>query len=422
MKEIFKKILTEWQESVLPVVTKRSYTYDKKIDDILAVIWPRRAGKTYFMYQIIEELILNVKKEDIVFINFEDYRIHHFTMIHFSDIIDAHYELYGKKPKYLFFDEIQNIRDYGKALRTFKDQWYRIIISWSSSKLLIEEISTELRGRYSHILMLPLSFREILTYRNFDTKNIEYSLRKGDLMNEFTSYLENGWFPALLDKNLSAKKKTLENYYETIFYKDVLERHSIKARFLFEYLMKYVLDSYATTFSIGKFHEYLVNQKIEWSKKTLANYFHHLEEAFFMISVDRFSFSPRKSLLSPKKIYLSDNGFTLLSNNYSDNLGKKLENLYAIHLFRNEKQFYYFQKKWECDFVIKNGNSITETIQVCYELTFENREREIKWLLEAMGSFDLQEWVIITYDQEETIIINDVTIRIIPLWKVFLAE
>jgi predicted AAA+ superfamily ATPase len=64
-----------------------------------------------------------------------------------------------------------------------------------------------------------------------------------------------------------------------------------------------------------------------------------------MISVDRFSFSPRKSLLSPKKIYLSDNGFTLLSNNYSENLGKRLENLYAIYLFRNEKQFYYFQKK-----------------------------------------------------------------------------
>jgi uncharacterized protein len=74
------------------------------------------------MYQIIEELTLNSKRDDIVFINFEDYRLHQFTMINFSDIIDAHYELYAKKPKYLFFDEIQNVRNYGKALRTFKDQ------------------------------------------------------------------------------------------------------------------------------------------------------------------------------------------------------------------------------------------------------------------------------------------------------------
>jgi uncharacterized protein len=94
--------------------------------------------------------------------------------------------------------------------------------------------------------------------------------------------------------------------------------------------------------------------------------------------VDRFSFSPRKSILSPKKIYVSDNGFTLLSTNYSENLGKKLENLFAIHLFRQEKKFYYFQKNRECDFIVKNGNTITEAIQVCYELTFENREREIK--------------------------------------------
>lgn len=242
----------------------------------------------------------------------------------------------------------------------------------------MEEISTELRGRYTHLLVLPFSFREILAYRDFDMTNVEYSIRKGDLMNHFKAYFENGGFPGILDRDESSKRKTLANYYETIFYKDVLERHGIKARFLFEYLMKYTLDSYATIFSIGKFHEYLQSQKIEGSKKTIANYFHHLEEAFFTIVVDRFSFSPRKSILSPKKIYLSDNGFTMLATNYSENLGKRLENLYAIHLFRQEKTFYYFQKNRECDFVVKNGNTITEAVQVCYELTFENREREVK--------------------------------------------
>lgn len=197
-------------------------------------------------------------------------------------------------------------------------------------------------------------------------------------MNHYKSYFENGGFPGILDRDESSKRKTLANYYETIFYKDVLERHGIKARFLFEYLMKHTLDSYATIFSIGKFHEYLQSQKIEGSKKTIANYFHHLEEAYFTIVADRFSFSPRKSILSPKKIYLSDNGFTMLATAYSENLGKRLENLYAIHLFRQEKTFYYFQKNRECDFVVKNRNTITDAIQVCYELTFENREREIK--------------------------------------------
>jgi predicted AAA+ superfamily ATPase len=129
MKEVFKKILTEWQESNLPIVTKRSHEYDPNLDDILAIIGPRRAGKTYFMFQIIEELGVKEKQADFVFVNFEDYRLIGFKPEHFEDIIDAHYELYGTKPKYLFFDEIQNVREYGKVLRTFKDQGFKIVIS-----------------------------------------------------------------------------------------------------------------------------------------------------------------------------------------------------------------------------------------------------------------------------------------------------
>lgn len=129
MKDVFKKILTEWYESDLPIITKRSYRYDPNLDDILAIIGPRRAGKTYFMIQIIKELCTKEKKTDFVFVNFEDYRLLGFKPEHFGNIIDAHYELYGKKPKYLFFDEIQNIREYGKVLRTFKDQGFKIVIS-----------------------------------------------------------------------------------------------------------------------------------------------------------------------------------------------------------------------------------------------------------------------------------------------------
>ena len=129
MKEVFKKILIEWQESDLPIVTKRLYEYNSDLNDILAIIGPRRAGKTYFMLQIIEELCIKEKKSDFVFVNFEDYRLIGFKPENFGDIIDAHYELYGTKPKYLFFDEIQNVREYGKVLRTFKDQGFKIVIS-----------------------------------------------------------------------------------------------------------------------------------------------------------------------------------------------------------------------------------------------------------------------------------------------------
>ena len=187
--------------------------------------------------------------------------------------------------------------------------------------------------------------------------------------------------------------------------------------------MKYIVNSYATIFSLGKFYEYLQSQKIEWSKKTLWNYLNYLQDAFFVIGVSKFSFSPKKSILSPKKIYLSDNSFINLATNYSENRGKKLENLVAIHLYRQEKEFYYFQKGKECDFIVKEWTKITQAIQVCRELNFENKERETKWLLEAMKAFNLTTWYIITYDQqEEEIIIDDCKIQILPIWKALIEK
>lgn len=422
MKEIIKKILIEWQESKIPEIVERDYSFDKDFSQILAIIWPRRAGKTFFMYQIISWLLKKVAKNNILFVNFEDYRLIDLQTNDLGLLIDAHYELYGKKPTYLFFDEIQNLKNYGKILRTFKDGGYKIVVSGSSSKLLLEEVSTELRWRYHHLLILPFSFEEVIKYHHIETKNIEYSIKKWDIMNILQDYVEYWGFGELLVQEKNEKVKTIENYYKTIFYKDILERYSIKSKFLFEYFMKYIVNSYATIFSLGKFYEYLQSQKIEWSKKTLGNYLNYLQDAFFVIGVSKFSFSPKKSILSPKKIYLSDNSFINLATNYSENRGKKLENLIAIHLYKQEKKIYYFQKGKECDFIVKTWTKINQAIQVCRELNFENKERETKWLLEAMKTFNLTTGYIITYDQQEEIVIDDCKIQVIPIWKALIEK
>lgn len=416
MKEIIKKILMEWQENSLPKQINRHFDYDQNFNDILAIIWPRRAGKTFFMFEIIKNILEKEDKTDILFINFEDYRLIELNSENLWIIIDSHYELFWKKPKYLFFDEIQNLKNYWKIIRTLKDQWYKIVISWSSSKLLIQEISTELRGRYYHLMILPFSFEELLKYKQIDIKNIEYSIKKWDLLNLFNLYVKFWWFPELLEKEEKYKIQTLENYYKTIFYKDILERFNIKSKYLFEYFMKYVTNSFSSIFSLWKIYNFIQSQKIAGSKKTLANYLHYLSESFFIIPVSKFSFSPKKSILTPKKIYLIDNWFINLANNYSENLWKKLENLVAIELFRNQKDFYYFQKNKECDFVIKEQDKISQVIQVTRELNFENRERELKWLVEAMKMFNINNWLIVTFDQKEDIVLDNFKIIVIPFY------
>lgn len=124
----------------------------------------------------MEDLIAihQIEKTDILFLDFEDYRLLELQTKDIGEIFSIFRELYGKEPTYLCFDEIQNLEHWGRVLRTFHNEKYKIMVSGSSSKLLLTEIGTELRGRYTHRLMLPFSFQELVKKANIDVKNVEY--------------------------------------------------------------------------------------------------------------------------------------------------------------------------------------------------------------------------------------------------------
>ncbi len=210
LRNAIKEIFIDWQSKPLPQLFPRdiSKTNIQRFDNILAIIWPRRAGKTYFMYQIIEDLIQNqgIDKTDILFIDFENYKLLELKTRDIGEIFTIFQELYGKKPKYLFFDEIQNLDNRWRVLRSFHNDRYNIIVSGSSSKLLLTEISTELRWRYSHRLMLPYSFEEIANINAIDMKHIEYRSEKWDLLRLFQEYMEYGGFPAVVNMKQSSEK------------------------------------------------------------------------------------------------------------------------------------------------------------------------------------------------------------------------
>jgi predicted AAA+ superfamily ATPase len=134
--------------------------------------------------------------------------------------------------------------------------------------------------------------------------------------------------------------------------------------------------------------------------------------------VPLFDYSIRRQLNSPKKIYLIDQAFHLVGGlNFSPNSGRILENIVFIELKRRYKEIFYFREKNECDFVIKDNTKIKEVIQVCYNLTRGNKDREVKGLIEAMDKFKLKKGFILTYDQEEKIIKDNKKIIVKPVWK-----
>lgn len=429
-RDALLNILAEWlEEWEMPsLIPRHQRTMDlENLRQILAIVGPRRAGKTYFMYQLIQLLLQGGRysKEDILFIDFEDYRLGGFTGHDMDELFAAFHQLAGRYPDFLFFDEVQNLPGWNRVLRTLHNRRrFKIIVSGSNSRLVGREIATELRGRYEDILMLPFSFREYLRYReiSFTPASLRTAAR-GNIMAAFDDYIRHGGFPEVVTaSNEAERRKLLQNYFRTIFYRDIHERYNIKARYVLDALMNDFLETYSSIFSISRFEKHLKEDGLPGSKRTIANYLHYLQEAFFIITNDKFSFSPRRRIMNPKKTYLTDTSFVALGRPFTENRGRILENVVAIELFRRETEAHYFKNRNECDFIVKQGPRPTHAIQVCWELTKRNEKRELAGVTEACNSLNLPSGVILTYAQEEEREVKGLKVSVLPVWKWLLAD
>ncbi|MGB9674752.1 MAG: ATP-binding protein, partial [Nanopusillaceae archaeon] len=184
---------------------------------INVIVGPRRAGKTYYLYDLILNK-LKLKDEDYVYINFEDY-------VEFNDpfdIITIHKELYGKEPEYLFFDEIQSLKNWERFIYTlYESKRYYIFITGSNSKLLSTEIATQLRGRTKTINIFPLSFIEIFKYENITKDKI--------------SIYDEGKIKNIVNKNIYTQLPDIyfnnedpfeifNQYFDLVIQRDVINR------------------------------------------------------------------------------------------------------------------------------------------------------------------------------------------------------
>ena len=423
--EIIKKIIAEWlEDKVLPPLIKRDAPdlVLERTSEIIAVAGPRRAGKTCYMYQLIQDLLAqgNWSREDILFVDFEDYRLTDFTAADTDALLTAFQQVAGKAPTFLFFDEIQQLPGWSRVLRTLHNQnRYRIVVTGSNAGLLEREIATELRGRCRNILMMPFSFPEFLRFHGIpDDERTLLTPARGRVLNAFEHYLKEGGFPEVVKKEtVPEKRELLQTYYRTVFYRDILERYNVKAKTVLEAVMRYSLNAFSDLFSISMFEKELKRHQLPGSKQTISNYLGYLQEVFFLTAHEKFSYSARQRIMNPKKIYLLDTGFSLLSTDFSENRGKLLENAVAVEMFRRRAECFYFKGRRECDFIIKEGTKPKAAIQVCWKLTPKNETRELRGLREAMNAFAIEEGFILTNDEERELTFETAKIKVRPVWK-----
>lgn len=419
-KEVLKRLILETQERDVKLIKRDvKINFIKKIN---VIIGPRRAGKTFFLYQIMNDLRERGLKDRILYINFEDERLYPIKKDELQLILDSYYELFPenkRKKVYVFLDEIQLAPMWQKFIRRVNEREnVEICVTGSSSKLLSKEIATELRGRTLTYFIYPYSFKEFLKSngikleKHWEYKDVSYKIKK--LLKEYITF---GGFPETVNKPRNIKIKLLQEYYETIFYKDVVDRYKIKNFNVMRQLMKFLVTNFSNYFSMRSCYKFIKSEGIKISKNTLTSYLSYLEDCNFLFSAPKYSYSLKEQIVNPKKIYMVDNGFiTATAFSFSENLGRLYENVVFLELKRREMEIYYWKNKREVDFVIKEGPKIKGLIQVCCDIQ-GSKKREVEGLLESMKKFRLRKGLIITKDycSEEKIGSKKIVYR--PLWR-----
>lgn len=428
MGNTIKDVLASWLARELPELVKREYPV-KLSDNIIALIGPRRAGKTYFLFQVASELLKEgYNKENITYIDFEDIRLGSLKPENYGELIKAIHEIFhGKDGKIvLLLDEIQSLHEWQGWVRTLHNSGkYYLYITGSSSKLASLEIATQLRGRYVSKLILPYSFKEFLGYRRFEIKNLDSPEVKGALLNNLREYLTFGGFPDVVkERDEKSKLELLKTYKETIFYRDVVERWKVRDVSSLRTFLELVSENFGKYVSLSGMENYFKSLGLKKSKKTLANYLKYLEDAFFLFPVPKFGYKTKERVQQPVKVYPVDTGFYNLVPRFSRDMGVLMETLVAIFLLRlkyqqNIELFYWkdYQQN-EVDFALKQGLKITQLIQVTYASDRAGIDkRETRALLKAGRELGCGDLLMVTWDYEGELHFNDNVVRCVPLWK-----
>ena len=406
-KDIIKKIIIQHQNRLSSLkIIQREVDIEKNGNYIFVGL--RRAGKTYLLYQIMR---LQYKKEEILFINFEDERLIEFTYNEFELILEAYSELYKHKPK-IFLDEIHNVKNWEKFVRRLADNDYKVMLTGSNAKMLSSDISTILGGRFINKVIKPLSFKEFLKFNRLNLEsNYEYSQQVFEIKKLYLNYLLFGGLPELyIYKN---KREYLSNIYQKLFYGDLIARYNISNPKAIKLLVKKLAESVNNETSINRIKNLIKSIGIPMGNNTLFDYIEYLNQSFIISEISNYAnkFVERET---KKKYYFADTGILALFLIEQDS--KLLENQIYIELSRRyNTEIYFFKRKLEVDFYVPNENIL---IQVSYSLDSEDtRKREIKALLAAMNELNIGTGTIITFDTEEFIETDNKEIFVIPAWK-----
>lgn len=381
-------------EEKKPVGQPRPMDFNDALLDshVLDITGVRRCGKSTVMRQRMRGAGL-----PWFYVNFESPLLTQFEM---RDTLRLDSLIEKSGARRLFFDEVDQFRDWEKYVRQKLDEGFHVCVSGSNASLLEGEMGTKLTGRHVSKELFPFSYSEYLEFMGEEPGP-----------DSSAAYALSGGFPRYLQIR---EEVVLQELFDDIVYRDVVVHNKIRDVAAVRQLAAYLAENVGCRFTASR----MLKPLGVASASTVSQWCNWLETAYLFFFVPIFSDSEKARLLNPKKVYCIDTGLEYaVSSRRIPNDGARFENMVYLALRRGFPDISYFDADGECDFIARRRHAVTEAVQACVRLTDECKDREINGLLKAMEACSLSSGTIVTENQRDTLTVSGRKIEVVPFWE-----
>lgn len=414
-KETFRVLIREGQEEVRDVeFFDRPFEFEENGRYVLVGV--RQAGKSYMLYKRARQMMgKGCLLEDIIYINFDDERLMGMTADDFDLILQSYQSVYSGTPVF-FFDEIQNVEGWEHFARRLANKKYLVYITGSNAKMLSRDIQTVLGGRFLDALIYPYTFAEYLAASGVALeKEWQYGGQRAVVQKLFADYMKWGGFPELL--LFRNKRNWLNSLYDKILLGDIIQRNKVKNENVLRLTMKRLAENVMQPISYNRIANVIRTTGTSIAVSSVSDYVRYAVDACMIFSLENYAskFVEKETV---KKHYFVDNG--LLSIFLLDGNTALLENLCAIHLHKKYgDKLYFYNKNIEVDFlIVDEGYAVQVSYSIYGDGKQETFDRETKALVQLDKYLSLNRMIIVTYDEEGVVTLdNGKQIEVIPVWK-----
>lgn len=414
-KETFRVLIREGQEEVRDVeFFDRPFEFEENGRYVLVGV--RQAGKSYMLYKRARQMMgKGCLLEDIIYINFDDERLMGMTADDFDLILQSYQSVYSGTPVF-FFDEIQNVEGWEHFARRLANKKYLVYITGSNAKMLSRDIQTVLGGRFLDALIYPYTFAEYLAASGVALeKEWQYGGQRAVVQKLFADYMKWGGFPELL--LFRNKRNWLNSLYDKILLGDIIQRNKVKNENALRLTMKRLAENVMQPISYNRIANVIRTTGTSIAVSSVSDYARYAVDACMIFSLENYAskFVEKETV---KKHYFVDNG--LLSIFLLDGNTALLENLCAIHLHKKYgDKLYFYNKNIEVDFlIVDEGYAVQVSYSIYGDGKQETFDRETKALVQLDKYLSLNRMIIVTYDEEGVVTLdNGKQIEVIPVWK-----